>query len=45
MAREELIKIFENTVWMCENNRRLVDKIKSSMACNRVISEENADDI
>lgn len=45
MAREELIKIFENTVWMCENNRRLVDKIKSSMACNRVTSEENADDI
>ena len=45
MAREELIKIFENTVWLCENNRRLVDKIKSSMACNRVISEENADDI
>lgn len=45
MAREELIKIFENTVWMCENNRRLVDKNKSSMACNRVISEENADDI
>ena len=45
MAREELIKIFENTVWICENNRRLVDKIKSSMACNRVISEENADDI
>lgn len=45
MVREELIKIFENTVWMCENNRRLVDKIKSSMACNRVISEENADDI
>ena len=45
MAREELIKIFENTVWMCENNRRLVDKIKSSMACNSVISEENADDI
>ena len=45
MAREELIKRFENTVWMCENNRRLVDKIKSSMACNRVISEENADDI
>ena len=40
-----MIKIFENTVWMCENNRRLVDKIKSSMACNRVISEENADDI
>lgn len=27
MAREELIKIFENTVWMCENNRRLVDKM------------------
>ena len=45
MAREELIKIFENTVWICENNRRLVDNIKSSMACNRVISEENADDI
>ena len=45
MAREELIKIFENTVWMCENNRRLVDKIKSSMVYNRVISEENADDI
>lgn len=45
MAREELIKIFENTVWMCENNRRLVDKIKSAMACNRVISEKNADDI
>ena len=45
MDREELIKIFENTVWMCENNRRIVDKIKSSMACNRVISEENADDI
>ena len=45
MGREDLIKIFENTVWMCENNRRLVDKIKSSMACNRVISEENADEI
>lgn len=45
MAREELIKIFENTVWMCENNRRLVDKIKSSMACNKVISEKNADAI
>lgn len=45
MGREDLIQIFENTVWMCENNRRLVDKIKSSMACNRVISEENTDDI
>ena len=45
MAREELIKIFENTVWMCENNQKLMDKIKNSMACNKVISEKNADDI
>lgn len=45
MAREDLIKIFENTVWMCENNQKLMDKIKNSMACNKVISEKNADDI
>ena len=45
MVREDLIKIFENTVWMCENNQKLMDKIKNSMACNKVISEKNADDI
>ena len=45
MAREDLIKIFENTVWMCENNQKLMDKIKNSMAYNKVISEKNADDI
>ena len=45
MGREDLIKIFENTVWMCETNHKLKDKIKNSMACNRVISEKNADAI
>ena len=30
---------------MCENNQKLMDKIKNSMACNKVISEKNADDI
>lgn len=45
MAREDLIKIFENTVWMCDTNQKLLDKIKNSMACNKVISEKNADDI
>lgn len=43
MGREDLIKIFENTVWMCETNHKLKDKIKNSMACNKVISEKNAD--
>ena len=32
MGREDLIKIFENTVWMCETNHKLKDKIKNSMA-------------
>ena len=45
MAREDLIKIFENTVWMCDTNQKLMDKIKNSMAYNKVISEKNADDI
>ena len=45
MGREDLIKIFENTVWMCETNHKLKDKIKNSMACNKVISEKNADTI
>ena len=45
MGREDLIKIFENTVWMCETNHKLKDKIKNSMACNKVISEKNADAI
>lgn len=45
MAREDLIKIFENTVWMCDTNQKLMDKIKISMAYNKVISEKNADDI
>lgn len=45
MAREELIKIFENTVWMCDTNQKLMDKIKNSIAYNKVISEKNADDI
>ena len=45
MAREDLIKIFENTVWMCDTNQKLMDKMKNSMAYNKVISEKNADDI
>lgn len=45
MAREDLIKIFENTVWMCDTNQKLMDKIKNSMAYNKLISEKNADDI
>lgn len=45
VAREDLIKIFENTVWMCDTNQKLMDKIKNSMAYNKVISEKNADDI
>ena len=45
MAREDLIKIFENTVWMCDTNQKLMDKIKNSMAYNKEISEKNADDI
>lgn len=45
MGRKDLIKIFENTVWMCETNHKLKDKIKISMACNKVISEKNADAI
>lgn len=45
MGREDLIKIFENTVWMCETNHKLKDKIKNSMACNKVISEKNVDAI
>lgn len=28
MAREDLIKIFENTVWMCDTNQKLMDMIK-----------------
>ena len=45
MGREDLIKIFENTVWMCETNHKLKDKIKNSMACNKVILEKNTDAI
>lgn len=39
MAREDLIKIFENTVWMCDTNQKLMDKIKNSMACVSAIRE------
>ena len=40
MGREDLIKIFENTVWMCETNHKLKDKIIAKIKCY-VDSDDN----
>ena len=45
MAREDLIKIFEDTLLMCDTNETLVNKINYSMRHNQVISDTNIEDI
>ena len=45
MAREDLIKIFEDTLLMCDTNETLVNKINYSMRHNWVISDTNIEDI
>ena len=43
MAREDLIKIFEDTLLMCDTNEILINKIHHSMQHSRVISDTDGD--
>ena len=41
MRREDMIRIFEDTMLLCDTNEILMNKINYSMNHNRVISDEN----
>ena len=45
MRREDMIRIFEDTMLLCDTNEILMNKINYSMNHNRVISDENEYDI
>ncbi|MFR3109633.1 MAG: TIGR02452 family protein [Mediterraneibacter faecis] len=45
MRREDMIRIFEDTMLLCDTNESLKNKINYSMNHNRVISDENEYDI
>lgn len=45
MRREDMIRIFEDTMLLCNTNESLKNKINYSMNHNRVISDENEYDI
>lgn len=45
MTKEDLIKIFEDTIVLCNTNQNLINKINNSKLYNWVTTDENEDDI
>ena len=43
MTKEDLIKIFEDTIVLCNTNQNLINKIKNSQLYNWVTTDENED--